>query len=128
MAEPRQIVGVEIAVANHLVALQRDHADDLAGLDPVHPAVDGLIVVHVYHQVVVILAWKRSDEAFEELLILCAQGPENHGHGGFPRNKNGSVVAPSTAHLARVQCAMEMKQALSRLRPSASMTIIKLTK
>jgi hypothetical protein len=72
---------VEIAVANHLAALKRDHADDLAGLDPPHPAVDRLIVVHVYHQVVIILAGKRSNEAFEELLILCAQGPENHGHG-----------------------------------------------
>src|SRR6516165_6186127 len=81
MADPRQIVGVEIAVANHLAALKRDHADDLAGLDPLHPAVDGLIVVHVYHQVVVILAGKRLDEAFEELLVLCAQGSKRYGHG-----------------------------------------------
>ena len=79
MACPRQIVGVEIAVADHLVGLQRDHAEDLAGLDPAHPAVDGLIVVHVYQQVVVILAGQRPDEALEQLLILCAQGPEGHG-------------------------------------------------
>src|SRR6516164_222705 len=91
MAGPRQIIDVEIAVANHLAALQRDNADDLAGLDPVHPAVDGLIVVHVYHQVVIILAGKRSNEAFEELLILCAQGSERHGHGGLPRSNKGTA-------------------------------------
>src|SRR6516164_1891706 len=100
MAGPRQIVDVEIAVANHLAALKRDHADNLAGLDPVHPAVDGLIVVHVHHQVVVILAGKRSNEAFEELLILWAQGSERHGHGGLPRSNEGSLVAPSGAYLA----------------------------
>src|SRR6516162_4595376 len=95
MADPRQIVGVEIAVANHLAALKRDHADDLAGLDPLHPAVDGLIVVHVYHQVVVILAGKRSNEAFEELLILCAQGSESHGHGGLPHTAFLLLYGPS---------------------------------
>ena len=84
MADPRQIVGVENAVANHLAALKRDHTDDLAGLDPLHPAVDGLIVVHVYHQVVVILAGKRSDEGFEELLVVCAQGPEDRGRAAEP--------------------------------------------
>ena len=59
------------------------HADDLAGLDR-----------HARLPSSRSYPWgKRSDEAFEELLILCAQGSERHGHGGLPRSKSAAYLA-----------------------------------
>jgi hypothetical protein len=57
-------------------------------------------VVHVEPQVVVILAWKRSNEAFEELPILCAQGSESRGHGRFLRQSLSGLQ--NFYHLVRI--------------------------
>ena len=56
MAGPRQIVGSKIAIADHLRALQREHADRLPGLNIIRPTLDGLVIMHVNQQVIIVLA------------------------------------------------------------------------
>lgn len=93
MTRPGQIVDFEIAVADHVTVLRRDHADGLAGLDFLHPAVDGLIVIDVDQQVVVILAGKRTDEALEEFFILGLHRSKVHNHVGVLLCKRISLCA-----------------------------------